>query len=94
MEEMEYNPSILKVQKPKKRCYQIYQIHDVKKVAANTMVTTCPPCLINIEDAIKVGGQEGKMQAVDLCELFDRHMIIDKGDQNHIEIIVSYSGGL
>jgi len=26
------------------------------------------------EDAIKVAGLEGKMEAIDLCELIDRHL--------------------
>ena len=37
-------------------------------------MTACPFCLVNIEDAIKVAGLEGKMEAIDLCELVDRHI--------------------
>jgi len=31
--------------------------------------------MVNIEDAIKTSGLEGKMEAVDLVELIDRHLI-------------------
>jgi Fe-S oxidoreductase len=40
---------------------------------ANVIVTACPFCLVNVEDAIKVAGMEGKMEAIDLCELVARH---------------------
>jgi Fe-S oxidoreductase len=39
------------------------------KAGANVIVTACPYCLVNMEDAIKVAGMEGKMEAIDLCEL-------------------------
>jgi Fe-S oxidoreductase len=42
---------------------------------ANVIVTSCPFCMVNIEDAIKVAGLEGKMVAIDLTELVDRQMI-------------------
>jgi Fe-S oxidoreductase len=38
-------------------------------VGANVLVTACPFCLVNMEDAIKVAGLEGKIEAVDLAEL-------------------------
>ncbi|MGB7435285.1 MAG: (Fe-S)-binding protein [Candidatus Acidiferrum sp.] len=41
-------------------------------VGANVIVTACPFCMVNIEDAIKVAGMEGKMTAIDLAELVDR----------------------
>ena len=41
---------------------------------ANVMVTACPFCMVNIEDAIKVAGMEGKMTAIDLAELVDQQM--------------------
>jgi Fe-S oxidoreductase len=43
-------------------------------VGANVMVTACPFCMVNIEDAIKVAGLEGKMTAIDLAELVDRQI--------------------
>ncbi len=42
---------------------------------ANVIVTACPFCLVNIEDAIKVAGFEGKMRAIDLTELVEQHIV-------------------
>jgi Fe-S oxidoreductase len=42
---------------------------------ANVIVTACPFCMANIEDAIKVAGLEGKMTAIDLAELVDQQMV-------------------
>ena len=42
---------------------------------ANVIVTACPFCMVNIEDAIKVAGLEGKMTAIDLAELVDQEMV-------------------
>ena len=39
------------------------------EVGAEVIVTTCPFCLINLEDAIKTSGREGKMEVIDLAEL-------------------------
>jgi len=41
---------------------------------ANVIVTACPFCLMNVEDAIKVSGMEGKISALDLTELVERQM--------------------
>ena len=41
---------------------------------ANVIVTACPFCMVNIEDAIKVAGLEGKMTAIDLAELADQQI--------------------
>ena len=41
---------------------------------ANVIVTACPFCLVNMEDAIKVAGMEGKMEAIDLSELIVQYM--------------------
>lgn len=42
---------------------------------ANVIVTACPFCMTNIEDAIKVAGLEGKMSVTDLTELVDQQMV-------------------
>lgn len=42
---------------------------------ANVIVTACPFCMVNIEDAIKVAGLEGTMTVIDLAELVDRQMV-------------------
>jgi len=44
---------------------------------ANVIVTACPFCMVNIEDAIKVAGLEGKMTAIDLAELVDKQIVRD-----------------
>jgi Fe-S oxidoreductase len=41
---------------------------------ANVMVTACPFCMVNIEDAIKVAGLESTMTVIDLAELVDRQI--------------------
>lgn len=41
---------------------------------ANVIVTACPFCMVNVEDAIKVAGLEGKMSAIDLTELVERQI--------------------
>jgi Fe-S oxidoreductase len=45
------------------------------EAGANMIVTACPFCMANIEDAIKVAGLEGKMSAIDLTELVDQQLI-------------------
>jgi Fe-S oxidoreductase len=42
---------------------------------ANVIVTACPFCMVNMEDAIKVAGMEGKMTAIDLTELVDGQIV-------------------
>jgi heterodisulfide reductase subunit B len=42
---------------------------------ANVIVTACPFCMANMEDAIKVAGMEGKMTAIDLAELVDKQIV-------------------
>jgi Fe-S oxidoreductase len=44
---------------------------------ANVIVTACPFCMVNMEDAIKVAGLEGKVTAIDLAELVDRQLVRD-----------------
>ncbi len=51
------------------------RVEMAKNAGANVIVTACPFCMVNIEDAIKTSGLEGKMEAVDLVELICRHMI-------------------
>jgi Fe-S oxidoreductase len=52
----------------------VVRVQMAKAAGADVIVTACPFCLVNIEDAIKVAGLEGRMEAVDLCELIDRHL--------------------
>nr|MCU0562621.1 (Fe-S)-binding protein [Desulfobacterales bacterium] len=52
----------------------VVRVEMARKAGAEVVVTACPFCLVNIEDAIKVAGLEGKLEAIDLCELVDRHI--------------------
>ena len=52
----------------------VLRVRMAADVGADVIVTACPFCMVNIEDAIKVAGLEGKMAAIDLTELVDRQM--------------------
>lgn len=52
----------------------VKRVQMAAEAGANVMVTACPFCMVNIEDAIKVAGLEGKMTAIDLAELVDKQM--------------------
>ncbi len=47
----------------------VLRVKMAAEAGANVIVTACPFCLVNMEDAIKVAGLEGEMEAVDLVEL-------------------------
>lgn len=47
------------------------------EAGANVIVTACPFCMVNLEDAIKVAGLEGKMAAIDLAELIAQQMVAE-----------------
>ena len=50
------------------------------EVGANVIVTACPFCMVNIEDAIKVAGMEGKMTVIDLAELVGQQIAREHPD--------------
>jgi Fe-S oxidoreductase len=52
----------------------VMRVKMASEAGANVIVTACPFCLTNIEDAIKVAGLEGKVTAIDLAELVDKHI--------------------
>jgi Fe-S oxidoreductase len=52
----------------------VKRVNMAAEAGANVIVTACPFCMVNIEDAIKVAGLEGKMTAIDLAELVDQHI--------------------
>jgi Fe-S oxidoreductase len=52
----------------------VRRVQMAAEAGANVIVTACPFCMVNIEDAIKVAGLEGKMTAIDLAELVDRQI--------------------
>jgi Fe-S oxidoreductase len=53
----------------------VKRVRMAAEAGANVIVTACPFCMTNIEDAIKVAGLEGKMIAIDLAELVERQMV-------------------
>ena len=55
----------------------VLRVKMAKEAGANVIVTACPFCLVNIEDAIKVAGLEGEMEAIDLCELIAEHLVTE-----------------
>jgi Fe-S oxidoreductase len=58
----------------------VKRVQMAAEAGANVMVTACPFCMVNIEDAIKVAGLEGKMTAIDLAELVDQQIACDCPD--------------
>jgi len=52
------------------------RVEMAKAAGADVIVTACPFCMVNIEDAIKTSGLEGQMVAVDLSELIARHLVL------------------
>ena len=52
----------------------VVRVEMAKSAGADVIVTACPFCLVNMEDAIKVSGMEGKMEAIDFSELIERHL--------------------
>ncbi len=55
----------------------VLRVRMAAEAGADVIVTACPFCMVNIEDAIKVAGLEGKMTAIDLAELVDQHIVRD-----------------
>ena len=52
----------------------VKRVQMAAEAGANVIVTACPFCMVNMEDAIKVAGMEGKLTAIDLTELVDKHI--------------------
>ena len=53
------------------------RVQMAKETGANVIVTACPFCMVNIEDAIKTSGLEGEMDVIDLAELIANHIKTD-----------------
>ena len=49
------------------------RVRMAEEIGAQVIVTACPFCLINLEDAIKTTGNEGKIEVIDLVELVDKY---------------------
>ncbi len=52
----------------------VLRVKMAAEAGASVIVTACPFCMVNVEDAIKVAGLEGKMTAIDLAELVDQQI--------------------
>jgi Fe-S oxidoreductase len=48
------------------------RVRMAEEIGAQVIVTACPFCLINLEDAVKTTGNEDKIEIIDLVELVDR----------------------
>jgi Fe-S oxidoreductase len=68
----------------------VLRVRMAAEAGANVVVTACPFCMVNLEDAIKVAGMEGKMSVLDLTEVVDQHIV----RKNRVEIgeLASYGG--
>jgi len=53
----------------------VKRVQMAAEAGANVIVTACPFCMVNIEDAIKVAGMEGKIAVIDLTELADQQIV-------------------
>ena len=53
----------------------VLRVNMAAEAGATVIVTACPFCLVNIQDAIKVAGKEGQMEALDFTELIEQHLI-------------------
>ncbi|MEA2061787.1 MAG: (Fe-S)-binding protein [Thermodesulfobacteriota bacterium] len=52
----------------------VIRVNMAAEAGATVIVTACPFCLVNIQDAIKVAGKEGEIEALDLTELIVQHL--------------------
>jgi len=71
----------------------VKRVQMAAEAGANVIVTACPFCMVNIEDAIKVAGMEGKMTAIDLTELVDKHIAREKPRDLKIEQAAEFTPG-
>ena len=62
----------------------VVRVRMAAEAGANVIVTACPFCMVNIEDAIKVAGLEGKMSVMDLTEVVDQHMVRDGTEEEKL----------
>ena len=53
----------------------VLRVNMAAEAGATVIVTACPFCLVNIQDAIKVAGKEGEIEALDFTQLIEQHLI-------------------
>ena len=56
----------------------VLRVNMAREAGADVLVTACPFCLINMEDAIKIAGLEGQLEVVDLTELLASRVIFNE----------------
>lgn len=71
----------------------VKRVRMAAEAGANVIVTACPFCMVNLEDAIKVAGLEGKITAIDLVELAEQQLVRpqpveEKSDENPQELAI------
>jgi Fe-S oxidoreductase len=73
----------------------VQRVKMAAEAGANVIVTACPFCMTNLEDAIKVAGLEGKMSAIDLAELAEQQMVCTSSvlEEQPIEIPQEFAIG-
>ncbi|HCY87116.1 MAG TPA: electron transfer flavoprotein [Desulfobacteraceae bacterium] len=52
----------------------VLRVNMAAEAGATVIVTACPFCLVNMQDAIKVAGKEGEMEAMDFTQLIEQHL--------------------
>ncbi|WP_245809468.1 (Fe-S)-binding protein [Desulfamplus magnetovallimortis] len=52
----------------------VLRVNMAAEAGATVIVTACPFCLVNIQDAIKVAGKEGEIIAMDFTQLIEEHL--------------------
>ncbi len=50
------------------------RVQMAKEAGATVIVTACPFCLVNIQDAVKTLGLDNEIEVIDIAELVDKHM--------------------
>jgi Fe-S oxidoreductase len=50
----------------------VKRVRMAAETGADVIVTACPFCMVNLEDAIKVAGMEGRMTVMDLAEVVEK----------------------
>lgn len=56
----------------------VQRVRMAAEAGANVIVTACPFCMTNLEDAIKVARLEGRVAAIDLAELADQQIVRER----------------
>jgi Fe-S oxidoreductase len=70
----------------------VVRVRMAADAGANVIVTACPFCMVNIEDAIKVAGMENTMSVMDLTEVVDQHLIRKHAEKSE-ELETANCGG-